>query len=748
VAPLHAHKKYVKLANLFAVAAQGRLIPARESYDLWVCLFMKRVLIFVGASPLFCSAVWAGQRQIAVAPPPRSARLVQPSGLRVALRANAQLVDVSRAQAVQIEGNTLTLAPGEVVLLPFSSVTRIITDDDDVARAFFQNGAPVLQALGTGTTTVEIYQSSGTPRVLSVTVDASKTPSSPRTLPAPAVTPAPLVTPALAPVPLPQTIPVPEATPSPAPPSGLTTTIPAAPDLGSGSGGKTPDVAVPEIGDPLLPQTLPTPIPTAQSEAPPIVPSSSGLLVQTRVLTAPDDASQAQFFVSFSNRSTSPARGVVVRFPLDARVKLVPGSVTSGGTFDEARRELVWRVGDLDAHSAVQSASFRVVPISRGAFSFASSAIIEDSIGDPPVTSPQVQYSTNTTPLLTVFALPDRFLAGVNRPRFTDVDYGQSLTVERLKQLDITQGVGQGKFGPTQPTKRAEYAVMTLKGLGLRDLRELTQLKFVLSRRSTVSLYVQSANGTGVADLVRGTAFEAGEHTAMWNGKTARGDLAPAGKYTYVCSAKDARGETTTLRGYVQVVTPQSAAIAGVPTFVDVKTSDWFAGYLAAGEKQNLLYGYKDGTFRPLNPISRVEATAIVVRALGLSDVAAKWADKDVGFVDYAQIPAWARGDVNAATTVAKTGTGNPIMRGTVDNRFLPLENLTRAQAALIVSRLIDRETTRRLTISGAIVPGAVVSINSRPVSADGNGQFSFSLDLLTSTPTTLSVIDTRSNVY
>jgi len=709
---------------------------------------MKRVLFFVGASPLFCSAVWAGQRQIALAPPPMSARLVQPSGLRVVQRVNAQLVDVSRARSVEIQGNTLTLAPGDVVLLPFSSVTRIITDDDDVARAFFQNGAPVLQALGAGTTTVEIYQSSGTPRVLSITVDASKKAAAPITLPAPSVTPAPLVTPAPTPVPLPQTAPVPDVTPSPTPLPGLNATVPPAPDSGSGNGGKTPDVVAPEPGDPLLPEALPTPIPAPQPEVPPIVPSSSGLLVQTRVVTAPDDPSQAQFFVSFSNRSSSPARGVVVRFPLDARVKLVPGSVTNGGTFDEARREIVWRVGDLDAHSAVQSAAFRVTPVGRGAFSFASSAIIEDSIGDAPVTSPQVQYSTATTPLLTVFALPDRFLAGVNRPRFSDVDYGQSLTVERLKQLDIVQGVAVGKYGPTQPTKRAEYAVMTLKGLGLRDLRELTQIKFVLSRRSTVSLYVQSAKGTRVADLVRGTAFEAGEHTAMWNGKTARGDLAPAGRYTYVCSAKDARGETTTLRGQVQVVTPQSAAIEGVPSFVDVKTSDWFAGYLAAGEKQGLIYGYEDKTFRPLNPISRVEATAIVVRALGLSDVAAKWADKDVGFADYAQIPAWARGDVNAATTVVKTASGNPIMRGTVDNRFLPLENLTRAQAALIVSRLIDRETTRRLTISGAIVPGAVVSINSRPISADSNGQFSFSLDLLTSTPTTLSVIDTGSNVY
>jgi len=716
---------------------------------------MKRVLFFVGASPLFGGAVWAGQRQIALAPPPSRSSVARPSG-RIVRRANAQLVDISRARSVEILGNSLSLAPGEVVLLPFSSVTRVISGDDDIARAFFQSSSPVIQALGAGTTTVEIYQASDTPRVLTVTVDASKTPPSPRT---PRATPAPnettlappeatatlpLVPPIVAPV-VPAT---PEPTPAPLP-TPIAAATPAPLVKNTNTGPSTGTSTIPEPGDPLpnLPSVGPTPD-SGTENVPPIVPSSSGLLVQARVATAPDDPAQAQCLVSFSNHSSSPARGVVVRFPVDARVKIVPGSISGGGTLDDAKREVVWRVGDLDAHSAIQTASFRVTPITRGAFSFVSAATIEDGTGGSPTTSAQVPYSTVTTPLLTVFALPDRFLAGVNRPRFTDVDYGQSLTVERLKQLDILQGTAPGQFGPGLPTRRAEYAVMTLKGLNLRDLRELTQLKFVLSRRSTVSLWVQDSAGRRVADLIRGTSFDFGEHTAMWNGKSARGTLVPAGRYTYVCSAKDARGETTTLHGVVNVVTPQSAAIDGVPSFVDVKASDWFARYLAAGEKQGLLFGYKDGTFRPMNSISRVEATAIVVRALGMSDVASKWADKDVGFVDFARIPAWARGDVNVATTITKTAAGSPIMRGTPDNRFLPLDSLSRAQAALIVSRLIDRETTRKLTISGAIVPGAVVSINSRPISADGNGQFSFSLDMLTSTPTTLSVVDTRSNLY
>ena len=181
-----------------------------------------------------------------------------------------------------------------------------------------------------------------------------------------------------------------------------------------------------------------------------------------------------------------------------------------------------------------------------------------------------------------------------------------------------------------------------------------------------------------------------------------------------------------------------------MPSFVDVKTSDWFASYLAMGENQGFFFGFPDKTFRPREPISRIEATAIVVRALGLSDLAREWSDKDVGFEDYSAIPKWGRGAANVATTVAKTANGKTIIRGTSANTFDPMSNLRRDQAALIVQRLIDRETTRSVSISGAIAPGAQVTINSRQIEADGNGKFAFSFDMTNSVPVTVAVLDTR----
>ncbi len=660
---------------------------------------------------LLCATSAQAHGRKVVLRPASGTTLSRPLPLSAGVRriTNAQLLPDTVAQSVDLQGDSLNLALGDVVLLPFSSVTRIITEDDEIARAYFQNGSPVLQGIAVGSTTVEIYQASNSPRVLTINVvtKGAETP----------------------------VVPIPTPEPTPLPFGNNTTEVPSTPN-----GTQT--------GDPLQPSPVtdmtPQPDPSSTNI---IQPSRSSLTVALRAIATPDNPGQATFTISYSNTGSSMAQAAVVRFALDERVSYVTGSASNGGQYDPSQRDVVWNIGDVPAGFTSGQLSLRVEPIERAAFAFDSQATIEDASGSGPVASAQVRYSTTTTPLLTVFAMPDRFLAAANGPALVDVRGAESQSaVNRLQQLGVVTGRAPGYYYPKESTQRAEYAVMTLNGLNLRDLRDMTQIKFVLSRRSAVSISIENAAGKRVADLVRQTAFEGGEHTVMWNGKTPTG-FAPPGRYTYVCTARDARSETTTLRGTLNIVSNTPLELEGLPSFTDVKASDWFARYLAVGEKQGLVFGYQQ-KFRPRDPILRVEATAIVVRALGLSDVAKQWADKDVGFLDYTQIPAWARGSVNVATTIAKTGNGRPIMRGTPGNTFEPNAELRRDQAALIVQRLIDRETTRRITVSGSIVPGAIVSINSRQISANGNGDFSFGIDVTTSAPTTVAVVDTRGNTF
>ncbi len=613
-----------------------------------------------------------------------------------------------RPRMVAASNSNIRVETSERVILPYKSVSRIIVEDPEIARAFFQqDGTALIEGLSRGTTTVEIYQSDGTPKLLSIQVGEAL---SGQNSELPPISLAPPIASAQVPI-----ISVPGA---PAPGASALPVLPAPP-------------RVAQI------------VPDAPANAFPIAPSQSQLNVTLGAAPVVGTA-QAQFTILYSNPGAGVATNAIVRYALDDRVSYITDSASNGGVYDAARREIAWNLGAL-APDAAGQLTLRVEPIEGGrSLTFDSVATIEDG-SNGPVNSATLTYSTAITPLLTVFALPDRFLAGKNVAPLTDVRGNEYQTaVERLSQIGIVQGYPNGLYRPASATQRAEYAVMTLRGLNLRDLRDITQIKFVLGRASTVNLSVADETGRTVATLTRNTMLEAGEHTVVWNGRNDKGQFVPPGLYTYSCTARDARGEATTLKSTVSIVAPSPLQATGMPSFSDIKATDWYSGYLKLGEDQGLLLGFPDRTFRPRKPVSRVEAAAIVVRALGLSGAAKEWADKNVGFEDYEKIPAWGNGPVNAVTMLTKTNTGQPIMRGTKDNKFDPNSALRRDQAALVVQRIIDRETTRSISVSGAITPGAVVTINSKPVQADSQGHFGFSFDLNTAVPTTVAVVDAR----
>ena len=87
---------------------------------------------------------------------------------------------------------------------------------------------------------------------------------------------------------------------------------------------------------------------------------------------------------------------------------------------------------------------------------------------------------------------------------------------------------------------------------------------------------------------------------------------------------------------------------SGVVNFTDVKTSDWFYSSVRTAVSYGWLNGYTDGTFRPLNTITRTEVTAIVNRMLARAgdtayahdhgDVMKHFTDVNDSFWGYADI--------------------------------------------------------------------------------------------------------------
>jgi len=121
--------------------------------------------------------------------------------------------------------------------------------------------------------------------------------------------------------------------------------------------------------------------------------------------------------------------------------------------------------------------------------------------------------------------------------------------------------------------------------------------------------------------------------------------------------------------------------------FKDVNPSTAMAAYIGAATKAGIVVGNQDGTFKPNDPITRQEIAIMTVRATekaganillsrSQSSVLAK-------FKDQKQIASW------SATSVAKAVEAG-IINGVAADKFSPAAKATRAQAAVMIERLLD----------------------------------------------------------
>lgn len=113
--------------------------------------------------------------------------------------------------------------------------------------------------------------------------------------------------------------------------------------------------------------------------------------------------------------------------------------------------------------------------------------------------------------------------------------------------------------------------------------------------------------------------------------------------------------------------------------FSDVKKSDWHSKYVSYMAMQNLVTGYEDGTFRPDEYMTRAEFATIACRKLSLTSKSTKKAS----FVDVGGH--WAEEYITAMTK-------KKYLTGYEDKSFRPDNLITRAEAVVVINRLLDRE--------------------------------------------------------
>ncbi|MDF2650164.1 MAG: S-layer y protein [Paenibacillus sp.] len=123
-------------------------------------------------------------------------------------------------------------------------------------------------------------------------------------------------------------------------------------------------------------------------------------------------------------------------------------------------------------------------------------------------------------------------------------------------------------------------------------------------------------------------------------------------------------------------------------TFTDVKSSDWYAGAVAAAAGAKIINGYEDGTFNANAQITREELASMVVRALTFagvkSDLSATQQAALLGkFTDASQI-VWAKGEIAAAINAG-------VINGLTDTTIGSSKQATRAEAAAMLKRFLTK---------------------------------------------------------
>ncbi|WP_168119996.1 S-layer homology domain-containing protein [Paenibacillus sp. HB172176] len=132
-----------------------------------------------------------------------------------------------------------------------------------------------------------------------------------------------------------------------------------------------------------------------------------------------------------------------------------------------------------------------------------------------------------------------------------------------------------------------------------------------------------------------------------------------------------------------------SVAAQSDSSFQDVLETDWFAGAVGEAYAYGLIQGFEDGSFRPDEAITRQEAMKMLAKAMaltGLQEALSLQSDEQIlsRFEDSEAVAGWASGSI--ADCVAAG-----LVEGRGGNSIAPLENITRAETAELLQRLLQQ---------------------------------------------------------
>ncbi len=127
----------------------------------------------------------------------------------------------------------------------------------------------------------------------------------------------------------------------------------------------------------------------------------------------------------------------------------------------------------------------------------------------------------------------------------------------------------------------------------------------------------------------------------------------------------------------------------GAESFKDVQDSDWYSGYVKTAFEYKIVAGYSADTFGPSDSITREQAMTMIAKAMKLTTLKAELSEGEMqqllgAFKDGGKTAAYAKGSIAACI---KTG----IVLGKTGSMLAPKQNITRAEVAVIVRKLLQK---------------------------------------------------------
>ncbi|WP_261808005.1 S-layer homology domain-containing protein [Paenibacillus sp. N3.4] len=127
----------------------------------------------------------------------------------------------------------------------------------------------------------------------------------------------------------------------------------------------------------------------------------------------------------------------------------------------------------------------------------------------------------------------------------------------------------------------------------------------------------------------------------------------------------------------------------GSSSFADVKTTDWFNSAIKTAYGYQLISGFEDGSFRPMDKITREQAMTIIAKAMKITALKASLPAKAAAellnpFTDASHASEWAK---NSLADCLQAG----IVTGRSSTQLAPKAYISRAEVAAIVQRLLQK---------------------------------------------------------